>query len=175
MFRKEFQNNLDIPKALTLTLGALQEIVAMDEITKDFCAIEKAAIENAEGVMQQARSFSLPSVGSADVRCKTFAQKAHHFGGALLKIVRLFYSDAKNWDKFQEIVEARYGKGDPFYKVVTGTKPTLLLVLNARDSLEHHNEGVTTKDFEMESDGSIAAPLKKRVKRLQQAKRVKAA
>jgi hypothetical protein len=76
----------------------------------------------------------------------------------LLKIVRLFYSDAKNWDKFQEIVEARYGKGDPFYKVVTGTKPTLLLVLNARDSLEHHNEGVTTKDFEMQSDGSIAAP-----------------
>jgi hypothetical protein len=68
MFRKEFQNNLDIPKALTLTLGALEEIVAMDEITKDFCAIEKAAIENAEGVMQQARSFSLPSVGSPDVR-----------------------------------------------------------------------------------------------------------
>lgn len=158
MFRKEFQQNLDIPKALTLPLGALKEIVAMDEIAKDLNAIEKAAIEKAAEVKQQAQSFSLPSVGNADAHCKTFAQKAHHFGGALLKIVRLFYSDAKNWDKFQEIIEAKYGKEDPFYKVVTATKPTLLLALNARDSLEHHNEGVTTTDFEMQSDGTIAPP-----------------
>lgn len=158
MFRKELQTSLDIPKALTLTLNALGEIVAMEKVARDFSAIEGAAIENAAGVKQQDRSFSLPSVGNADAHCKTFTQKAHHFGGALLKIVRLFYSDAKNWDRFQEIVEATYGKEDPFYKVITGTKPTLLLALNARDSLEHHNEGVTIKDFEMQSDGTVAPP-----------------
>jgi hypothetical protein len=42
--------------------------------------------------------------------------------------------------------------------VVAETKPVLLLVLNARDSLEHHNEGVTTIDFDMQPDGTVAPP-----------------
>jgi hypothetical protein len=158
MFRKEFQPQLDIASAMARALDALAEIVSMEQVAKDFGAAQSAAIEKAALVKQQARSFSLPSLGNVDRDCKTFTQKAHHFGGALLKIVRLFYPEAKNWDKFHEIVQARYGKDDPICVVVAETKPGLLLVLNTRDSLEHHNEGVTTIDFEMQPDGSIAPP-----------------
>jgi hypothetical protein len=158
MFRKEFQTKLDIEKAMSLALDALGEIVSMDQEAKDFKAAENKAMEKTVLVKQQARSFALPSLGNVDGNCKTFTQKAHHFGGALLKIVRLFYPEAKNWDKFQEIVKARYGKDDPICTVVAETKPVLLLVLNTRDSLEHHNEGVTTIDFEMQPDGTVAPP-----------------
>jgi len=158
MFRKELQPHLDIEKAMSLALDALGEIVSADQAAQEFIAVEKATIEKVALTKQQARSFALPSIGNVEAHCKTFTQRAHHFGGALLKIVRLFYPDAKNWDKFQEIVGARYGVDDPFYQVVSGTNPTLLLVLNARDSLEHHNEGVTTIDFEMQPDGTIAPP-----------------
>jgi hypothetical protein len=139
MFRKEFQPQLDIASAMARALDALAEIVSMDQVAKEFNAAQNAAIEKVALVKQQARSFELPSLGNVDGTCKTFTQKAHHFGGALLKIVRLFYPAAGNWDKLQEIVEARYGKDDPICAVVAETKPVLLLVLNARDSLEHHN------------------------------------
>lgn len=36
--------------------------------------------------------------------------------------------------------------------------PMLKLVRNARDCLEHKLPGVTTKDFEMQPDGTIAVP-----------------
>ena len=158
LFRKEFQPQLDLEKAMELTLAALSEIDSVERAAREFAEAEKEAIEKAKQFKPQTRSVGLPSVGNIDVHCKTFTQRAHHFGGALLKIVRLFYPGAKNWDKLQEIVRARYGTDDPFYKVVAATKPTLLLVLHARDSLEHHNEGVTTLDFEMQPDGTINAP-----------------
>lgn len=158
MFRKEFQPHLDVAKAMLLALEALGEIISVDQAAQEFAAVETDAIEKVSLIKQQTRSVALPSIGNVEAHCKTFTQRAHHFGSALLRIVRLFYPDAKNWDKLQEIVRARYGVDDPFYQVVSGTKPTLLLVLNARDSLEHHNEGVTTIDFAMEPDGTIAPP-----------------
>jgi hypothetical protein len=85
-----------------------------------------------------------------DSHCKTFAQKAHHFGKALLSITRMFYPEASNWDKLQEVVEAKFGKQDPFPLLVGEIKPTLLIVLNLRDCLEHHNEGAVVRDFTME-------------------------
>jgi hypothetical protein len=87
-------------------------------------------------------------------------QKADHFAGALLGVVRLFYPKKKrmNWDDFHQIVNATYGEDDNFCKVVTMTTPLLTLVRNARDCLEHHNKGVITKDFVLEQDGTIAPP-----------------
>jgi hypothetical protein len=87
-------------------------------------------------------------------------QKADHFQRALLKIVRLFYPEAKqmNWDDAQELVQKLYGEPDNFSKVMALTVPMLKLVRNVRDCLEHHLKGVTTKDFELQSDGMIAPP-----------------
>lgn len=38
------------------------------------------------------------------------------------------------------------------------TTPLLKLVRNTRDCLEHHREGVTTTDFRLEQNGTIAPP-----------------
>src|SRR5258708_1987314 len=87
MFRKEFQPQLDIASAMARALDALAEIVSMDQVAKEFNAAQNAAIEKAALVKQQARSFSLPSFGNVHRDCKTFTQKAHHFGGALVEQV----------------------------------------------------------------------------------------
>jgi hypothetical protein len=88
-------------------------------------------------------------------------QKADHFAGALLSIARLFYPDQNqmNWDDFHVLVKARYSDDDNFSKVLTLTTPLLKLVRNARDCLEHRNKGVTTTDFELQQDGTIAPPM----------------
>jgi hypothetical protein len=86
-------------------------------------------------------------------------QKADHFQGALLKLFRLFYSDEKmNWDDAHEAVTKLYGEADNFSRVMALAVPRLKLVRNARDCLEHHLKGVITKDFELQSDGTIAPP-----------------
>jgi hypothetical protein len=157
-FFKEGFLPVDVDKALTLSLEALKELVAMDLSLREFSSLQTAAIENLAQTRQQARSIGLPAVGNVDGYSKTFAQKAHHFGKALLSIARLFYPAANNWDKLLEIVESKYGKEDIFSKLIAEIKPTLLTVLNLRDSLEHHNEGVTIRDFAMEQDGTIAPP-----------------
>ena len=87
-------------------------------------------------------------------------QKADHFAGILLNIVRLFYPDQKqmNWDNAYALAKAQYGEDDNFTKVMMHATPLLKLVRNARDCLEHRNEGVTTTDFQLEQNGTIASP-----------------
>lgn len=149
---------IDTEKALELSLEALKELVAMDLGRRNFIAVETAAIESFNQTRQQARSIGLPSVGGVDSHCKTFAQKAHHFGKALHSITRLFYPTATNWDKLQEVVSAKFGLQDPFPLLVSEIKPALMTALNLRDCLEHHNESVIVRDFTMQPDGTISPP-----------------
>ena len=71
---------------------------------------------------------------------------------------RLFYPAASNWDKLQEIAESKYGKDDEFSKFIASIRPTLSLVLDMRDGLEHQLAGVAVRDFTLEPDGMIAPP-----------------
>ncbi|WP_156041891.1 hypothetical protein [Bradyrhizobium sp. URHD0069] len=157
LFREGF-TIVDVNVAMSLTIEALKEFSAMDQSLREFTSMENAAVEHHTQAKQQARSIGLPSVGHVESHCKTFAQRAHHFGKAMLSIVRLFYPAASNWDKLQEIAEANYGKDDQFSKFVASIKPTLVLILNMRDSLEHQLPGVTVRDFAMELDGTVAPP-----------------
>jgi hypothetical protein len=91
---KEGHLPIDVEAAQNLALEALAEFSAMDQTAKTFKDLEKAAIERAEKGSPHVRSVSLPSIGGVDTHCKTFAQKAHHFGRALLSIARLFLPDA---------------------------------------------------------------------------------
>jgi hypothetical protein len=158
MFRKEFQPQLNIGRAMQLAFDALSELVAMHEAVQAFKSAEQAALEKSQHSKQQARSLVIPSVGNIRTRCKTMMQKADHFAIALLKIVRLFYPEAKNWDDVHKLAEARYGEDDNFCKVMAEATPFLKLVRNARDCLEHRNEAVATTDFELQQDGTLAPP-----------------
>jgi hypothetical protein len=160
MFRKEFQPQLNIDRAMQLAFDALSELVAMHEAVQAFKSAEQAALEKAQHSPQQVRSLSIPSVGNIRTYCKTFMQKADHFAGALLSIVRLFYPEVRspNWDDIHELARARYGEDDNFCKVMAQATPFLKLVRNARDCLEHLNEAVATTDFELQQDGTLAPP-----------------
>ena len=160
MFRKEFQS-VDIDRAMQLSFDALGDLVSMHEAARAFKSVEQAAIEKAESLERKDGSLTIPAVGNVRSHCKTFMQKADHFAVSLLAIVRLFYPEmqSKSWKDFHQLVKARYGEGDVFYKVSELRTPLLLLVRNARDCLEHGNlRGVKTSDFEAQPDGTIALP-----------------
>ena len=159
MFRKEFLK-VDVDRGMAFAFDALGELIAMHEAAEEFKAAEQAAVQRLQQSPQQSRSLAIPSVGNVRTHCKTFAQKADHFAGALLNIVRLFYEGQRqmNWDDFEEIVNACYGEDDNFTTLVKHTKPLLQLVRNTRDCLEHRNDGVTAMDFALEPDGTIAPP-----------------
>ena len=160
MFRKEMLT-IDIESARQLAFDAFGELVAMDEAARSFTAAEQQAIEKAASTPHQPRSVVIPSIGNVRTHCKTAMQKADHFAGTLLKIVRLFHPDKKNmnWDEAHELVQSLYGEADNFSKVMALAVPMLKLVRNARDALEHNNlAGVTTKDFELQPNGTIAPP-----------------
>jgi hypothetical protein len=159
MFRKEFQL-IEIERAMQLAFDVFGELVAMDEVARTFKAAEAAAIEKAQGLRRTDGSLALPAVGSVRAHCKTFAQRADHGAGALLDIIRLFYElKKKNWVEFQEVIKAKYGEADNFYKVLEMTVPFLRMIRNARDCLEHRNVmGATTYDFMVHADGKVGVP-----------------
>jgi hypothetical protein len=160
MFRKEFQS-VDVDRAMQLAFDALGDLVSMDDIAQTFATAEQAAIDTAKALERKDASLTIPAVGNVRSHCKTFAQKADHFAAALLGIVRLFYPElkAKGWDAFRELVKARHGEADNFFRVLELTTPLLQLVRNTRDCLEHGNlSGVKTSDFEPQADSTIAPP-----------------
>jgi hypothetical protein len=160
MFRKEFQS-IDFGRAMQLSFDALEDLVSMHEAAQSFKTAEQAAIEKAEALQRQDRSQTIPAVGNVRGHCKTFIQKADHFAGSLLAIVRLFFAELKGkaWDDFHGLIKSRYSESDPFYKVSEITTPLLRLVRNTRDCLEHANlTGVQTTDFEPQPDGTIEVP-----------------
>lgn len=160
MFRKEFQQ-IKIERAMELTFDVFSELVAMDEAAQTFKSLERAAIEKAQGLERADGSLALPAIGNVRAHCKTFAQKADHGAGALLDIVRLFYDEMKkqNWNNFPELVKARYGEEDNFYKVLEIAVPYLKMIRNVRNCLEHSNiDGATTYDFTLQADGRIMVP-----------------
>jgi hypothetical protein len=119
MFRKEMLT-IDIEQARQLAFEALGDLVAMDEAVQAFKTAEQGAIDNAQRTPRQPRSLVLPSVGNVRAHCKTVMQKADHFAGALLNIVRLFQPTEKglNWDDAQALVAKLYGANDNFSKVM---------------------------------------------------------
>jgi hypothetical protein len=159
MFRREFQS-IDVERAKELSFDALGDLVSMHDAARAFKAAEQGAVEKTARLERQDRSQTIPAVGNVSGHCKSFMQKADHFVGALLSIIRLFYPEIKEkpWDAFHRMVKSRYGEEDMFYRVSEQTIPLLKLVRNARDCLEHNLHGVETKDFEPQPDGAIAVP-----------------
>lgn len=159
MFRKEFQT-VDVKRAMQLSLEALGNLIAMDEISKRFAAAEKVAMDKVRGGGTGA-SMTVPAVGNVRAECKSFSQKADHFASALMDIVRVFYQDMvkKHWDDFRVLATAQYGEADEFSKLLVQAAPFFKLIRVARDCLEHTNlEGVKTADFAPQPDGTIAPP-----------------
>jgi hypothetical protein len=160
LLRKEFQS-IDIGHGMQLAFEALGDLTSMHKAAQEFKSAEKAAIERVQGFRKPGGSQTIPAVGNIRSHCKAFMQKANHFAGGLLGIVKLFYPEmkGKGWNDFHELIKGRYGDADMFSQTAELTTPCLQLVRSARDCLEHQNlKGVTTKDFEAQGDGTIEPP-----------------
>jgi hypothetical protein len=159
LFRKEFLS-IDTEMAMELTLEGLGELAALHDVCESFAASQQTAIEKAAASPTNDRSQTVPAIAGVQSRCKTFAQKADHFVVKLMEIARLFFPEQKgrNWDDFQRLANRLYGEGDSFSKLLEVVVPTLKLVRNTRDCLEHHLPGVTIRDFEPDPEGGIIPP-----------------
>jgi hypothetical protein len=149
---------IDLDAAKALAMQALIEFASMKRVATEFKDLERIEIEKYQRAKQQARSVFIPSIGGIDGHCKTFAQKAHYFGRALISLARLFVKGVSNWDEVKEAVRARYGDSDVLSKLLNEIIPQVKLVLHLRDALEHQNKSVTVKDFTIEQDGTISPP-----------------
>jgi hypothetical protein len=154
----------DHKRALSISLGALMDMVAAHTTATEFKIAVKVALA-AAGNPRQDASAEIPAIGDFKQRCKTFIQKVHHSSDALLNIAKLFYGDdpkkskKKGWDRLHEVIKNRYGQDDIFVKTMTGWLPFLKLVLNTRDCLEHANtSGATVLDFKLGADGNVVPP-----------------
>jgi hypothetical protein len=160
LFRREFQT-ADIDRAMQRSFDALGDLISMDETASAFKNVEQAEIERVQTLKRKDASLTLPAIGSVRSHAKSFMQKADHFVGSIMEIVRLFYPEmkSKNWENFHSLTKVRYGQDDNFYKTMDLFTPLLLLARNTRDCLEHGNlTGVSITDFELKADGSIAKP-----------------
>lgn len=158
---KFLPNRFDHGKALSLSLEALTEMVAMRTAAAEFEAAEQKAYARASAASPGGSAMQIPFMGDVKTPCRAFMQQAHHAAGCLLGIVQLFYSDIKKtpWDALATRVRDCYGEDDSFTKFLGQAVPFLKGVLNIRDCLDHKNtKGVTVSDFTPQSDGQITPP-----------------
>jgi hypothetical protein len=80
LFRKEFQA-IDVEQAKQLSFDAFSDLVAMQEAAEAFQLAEQAEIRRVEALDQKDGSQALPAVGNVRGHCKSFMQKADHWGG----------------------------------------------------------------------------------------------
>jgi len=150
------REGVDTQRGLSIALDALTTVMTMRAMASEFKAVQTKACERAAAHPEQQ-----PFLGDAKARCKAFAQQADHALGALLDIVQLFYPAIKNapWDELRDKIRLELGDEDAFVKFLDGTIPFFKLVRNARNCLDHRNlKGITVKDFEVQSDGTVYPP-----------------
>jgi len=158
---KFLREGIDAPQALAICLDALTAVLTMKSMATEFEVAEKAARAKTDAQQRSGHAEQQPFLGDAKARCKTFAQQADHAVGAILDIVQLFYPEIRDapWDALHEKLRRELGYEDAFVKFLDEAIPFFKLVRNARNCLDHRNlKGVTVKDFEVQSDGTVHPP-----------------
>jgi len=147
-------------RALTLTLEALENMLAMRVAADEFQVAQQTAYAATRSSARDRGSLQIPRVGDIKTRLRTFAQRADHAADALFSIVKLFYPDLVKgrWTKLADLVQNRYGADDTFTKFLGEAVPFLLLVRNTRDCLEHNRKNASIEDFVLQPNGQIVAP-----------------
>jgi hypothetical protein len=150
------REGVDTQRALSVALDALTTVLTTRAMAFEFEAVQTKACEKAAAHPEQQ-----PFLGDAKARCKAFAQQADHAVGALLDIVHLFYPEINNapWEALRDKMRLELGDEDAFLKFLDGATPFFKLIRNTRNCLDHRNlKGVTVKDFEVQSDGTVHPP-----------------
>lgn len=116
----------DCPRAILLSLEALKDLAAVQEVKDTFIAAENREVATLETQPKDKGALVLPAISAVDTQCKTFFQKADHAMRSLLDIVKMFYKKRCKVsgidDLRQHIVATRakltYSKDSRFFRAV---------------------------------------------------------
>jgi hypothetical protein len=156
---------IDCEQAVMLSLEALKDIVAMQEVKDAFQRSERAEIDAFNNRQHSQGALIMPAIGNVLERCKTFIQKADHVSKSLFNIVKLFYGKnvgAKGFESLANLAVREYGENDTFTKFAKDVAPRLKYIRNVRDCIEHPQpptQVATVNDFNLGPDGKISHPM----------------
>ena len=154
---------VDCEKALILSFDALMEISEMENEVHRFLEMERRADMRYESRQEMNLAYEIPTIPTASTNCKTIFQKADHTCQILMDICQLFYPELKLHSKaqftslFDALVE-KYGDGDSFVNFFKSALPTIQLIRDLRNCLDHRLSEVMVSDYTIQVDGSLVKP-----------------
>lgn len=164
LFRPEFiLSDVDCDEVLSLTIDMLSEISLLEKEINDYQETENKVSNEYEERKNQKVSFKLPSVVNLESRCKTIFQKADQTEQILMDIIIKFYPNQgltkqSHFPKFHEILNAKYGKTDPFTDFIDSTLYFMRVIRELRNGFDHRLDNTKVTDFELQTDGNIISP-----------------
>src|SRR3989337_3753804 len=137
LFKPQYFPDVDVKKAVKLSLDLLIELKALQQGIEDYLAKEKELSEEYESRRGKSHSYSLPSIGNAETRCTTIFQKADRSEQILIEIIMLFYSGEglkiqSHFPDLHKILKVKYGEEDPFYQFIGETLEFMNIVRELR-------------------------------------------
>lgn len=164
LFKAEyFEENINIPKVLTLSLELVTELIVLENEIKEYLLLE----ENAKAEYEQKRnlptSYVIPSIEDVETRCKTIFQKANHIEQILIEITTQFYSHDKfnkqsHFPKLHEVLNSNYGQNDAFVKFIDSSVFFMRIIYEIRNGLDHRLPFVNVMNFELQVNSDIISP-----------------
>ena len=135
----------------------------MQEIRSDLEKEEKRAERKFRKNKKSGGTLGLPSIPDLKSRVESYFQKANHVVTSLKGIVKIFYGNkiSKKWiNSLSVLIANKFGDDSPFAKFLSDVTPFLLLIINARNAIEHPNlqSQVIINDYKIGADGIITFP-----------------
>ncbi|OAN62992.1 hypothetical protein A8B79_01835 [Balneola sp. EhC07] len=157
-----FEKDLNLEKALSLSVELLHELYFLKKEIEKFLTDEEKEIEKFKK-KQASSSFTLPSITDVLTRTTTIFQKTDHLEQIMIELTLIFYPDyglnkQSHFPKLLEIIEKRYGSEDEFTLFLSSTLEFMKLIRNLRNCLDHRLDFVSVNDFELNSDSIIYKP-----------------
>ena len=158
-----FTNNINTTKALSLSLDLLQEMAVLEKEIDDYLDKEREVSDEYEEKRNKPVSYSIPSIGDIETRCKTIFQKADHVEQIMIEIITLFYPNdglkkQSQFPNFYDILKSKYGENDPFPKFVNTTLDFMKKIRAFRNAFDHRLNTAKVFDFELQIDSNVLSP-----------------
>lgn len=162
LFNTDFlDETVDVDQALFLVFEAVKELEVMNNEIEDILLLEKSAVDQYEN---RNSNHAIPSVNNVETRCKTIFQKIDHIQQTLIELIRIFFPDFISikkkfkYEDFHQFIKKCYGEKDIFAKLITAILPSIKLMREIRNCLDHRNSEITIKDFELQANSELIPP-----------------
>ena len=151
--------DVNVEKALNLTLEVIQEFNVLDEEIKDYIETENLVIKHYEENKGNG-SHSVPSIPNLITRCKTIFQKIDHICQIQMELIREFFPEFTKgyYTQLCGFMHSTYGDDDLTTKFFDRILPQIQLTRNIRNCLDHRKKEITILNFELQTTLNINTP-----------------